>query len=1113
MKTRLFIVVALIMAVGVSLPSSIQARDPHPSNSRTSLRDLPREARRIVAEHGQQIKPARISSSSKVRVILELEDSPAIDVYLNQSEIAIADATTASRNQIATIEQAQQRILAQLSGLQAQVLYRTQRVFNGIAIQVDANKLAQIAKLKGVKAIYPSVSVKPANSTSVPFIGADKLWSTGVITATGKNIKIGIIDTGVDYIHTDFGGSGASSDYDRNNVTHNNETPALFPSVKVVGGYDFVGDDFDSTSDDPNKQIPTPDPDPMDCDGHGTHVAGTAAGYGVKSDGSTYNGPYTDSLVSSDFKIGPGVAPEASIYALKVFGCEGSSDIIAPAIEYAVDPNGDGDFSDRLDVINMSLGAESGSSIHADAIASNRAANLGVIVVVAAGNSGDSYYIMGSPGSAEQVITVAASVDDGLVFSAIQVNAPADIAGNYIAADADFGPKLTPTGVTEDLVAAQPANACSPLSNAASIAGKIALIDRGTCTFVEKVKAAQTAGAVGVVVVNNQDGDPVTMGGDDATITIPSVMISKADGDTIKAQLGNGVNVTLSSDITTVRPELGDTLATFSSRGPAAGNSWLKPDIAAPGLSIISAASGTGNGEANASGTSMATPHVAGAMALLRQLHPNWSVEELKALAMNTATNDVRTAAADDSIPFGPGRIGAGRIDLVNARDAQVIAFNDTNDGTVSVSFGALEITQTTTLSKQVKVVNKSLTPQSYSLSYLARAEVPGVSYTISPTSVDLGPGASSSVTVTLTANPAQMKHSHDPSVNEAPYGLPSQWLSEAAGYLLLQSNSAPTLRVPVHSAPRPASRMHAPESSLNLAGFGVVTSTIALTGTALIGENPPLDYQSLASAFELQYTSPVSSTTVGKEADLHYIGIANSLRATATPTEPLGVLEDAYIYFAITTHQDWSSPHQVEFDIYIDTDQDGVEDFILFDWNYGNASGAYSSGSYISVLYDIALDELFLADFINGFPDMDTGLFNSNVMVLGVAASDLGLSAESPQFDYKVVSYSTERADGEFSDDIVIYGDPIDETPVLSYNAAQPGISTGNPDLDGMPFYNDQPDTVIPIEFNAQHYQANNSQGLLLLHHHNTKGRRAEVLAINSGTRILMPLVFKAEE
>src|SRR5690606_28748502 len=152
----------------------------------------------------------------------------------------------------------------------------------------------------------------------------------------------------------------------------------------------------------------------------------------------------------------------------------------------------------------------------------------------------------------------------------------------------------------------------------------------------------------------------------------------------------------------------------------------------------------------------------------------------------------------------------------------------------------------------------------------------PGVSYTISPTSVNLAAGASASVNVTLTANPAQMKHSHAPSVTETQNGVPRQRLSEAAGYLVFASNSGPSLRVPVHSAPRPAAQMRASLSGINLGGFGAATRAISLTGTPLIGANPPVDYQSLVSAFELQYTSPVSSTTVGKDADLQYIGIAN---------------------------------------------------------------------------------------------------------------------------------------------------------------------------------------------------------------------------------------------
>ena len=138
----------------------------------------------------------------------------------------------------------------------------------------------------------------------------------------------------------------------------------------------------------------------MDCNGHGTHVASTAAGGGVNADGSPYAGPYNGSTPFASMKLGPGVAPRANVYALRVFGCAGSTTLTVAAIEWAVDPNNDSDLSDRLDVINMSLGSNFGSLASTSAIAADNAARMGVIVVASAGNAGDTYTISGSPAPA-----------------------------------------------------------------------------------------------------------------------------------------------------------------------------------------------------------------------------------------------------------------------------------------------------------------------------------------------------------------------------------------------------------------------------------------------------------------------------------------------------------------------------------------------------------------------------------------------------------------------------------------------------------------------------------------------------------------------------------------
>ena len=176
--------------------------------------------------------------------------------------------------------------------------------------------------------------------------------------------------------------------------------PGTFPTVKVAGGYDFVGDAYDASSDDPAINTPVPDPDPVDCNGHGSHVAGTAAGAGVLTDGSTFTGPYDETTHANSFLIGPGVAPEATLYALKVFGCEGSTDVTVDAIEWAVEHD--------LDVINMSLGSEFGRSNDPTAMAATNAAIAGVVVVTSAGNAGPGRYLTGSPGTGSGALSVAA---------------------------------------------------------------------------------------------------------------------------------------------------------------------------------------------------------------------------------------------------------------------------------------------------------------------------------------------------------------------------------------------------------------------------------------------------------------------------------------------------------------------------------------------------------------------------------------------------------------------------------------------------------------------------------------------------------------------------------
>lgn len=1100
----------LVLTVTLPLQGALNAQE----HDGDPLRQPPRPE--LVLEDGRgAVIDREVQRQGPTKVVIELSDAPATQVYAT-SVSAAAQATALAQQQIQRIDQAQQYVLREMQrqGIRAEVLYRTQRVYNGIAARIDGQDLEAIARISGVKAIHPLITKHRDNSTSVPFIEADHLWNDdlgGGELNDGRGIRIGIIDTGIDYLHTDFGGTGTG--YQSNDPTV--VEPGSFPTAKVVGGYDFVGDDYDAN--DPDKATPQPDPDPMDCNGHGTHVAGTAAGFGVNGDGSTYTGPYNSSIDYSAFRIGPGVAPRALLYALKVFGCDGATDVTDAALEWAVDPNGDGDFSDHLDVVNMSLGSPFGGPYDSSAIASNNAALIGVIVVASAGNSGDTFYITGSPASASHVISVASSLDNGLTFLAIQVNSPASLAGQrYEAGSADFGPALTASGITGDVV--YPASnrlGCQPFP-AGTFDGKIALIDRGTCNFSLKVYHAQQAGAIAAIIVNNVPGSPIQMApGDRASeVRIPSVMIGQSDGRNIKDALaaGDTVNVTLSSTIRIARPDLADTLSSFSSRGPRRAGSVLKPDIAAPGQTITSARAGSGNQSLTISGTSMAAPHVAGAMALLRQLHPDWSVEELKALVMNTATHNVRIAAPSDAPIYNPSRVGAGRIDVRNARNSQVIAYDAEHPELVSVSFGAPQVITTATVTRTIRLENKGNSPVTYNVAYQPVTQVPGVTITMAQETVTVPAGGMAAVRLTMRATAADMQHVRSPDV-AATQTLARHWLSEASGYLTLTPSSGQALRVPVYAAPRPASDMRAETSTLDLSSTDTVSATIRLTGrgigsSAALTTPSPEDLVSVVSAFELQYVSRDIPTrpNVG-HADLAYVGVASDYHAA-------GSIADTTIAFGIATHQPWETPSIPTFTVYIDTDDDGTDDYALYNTSYGRATGSDPTDVFVTVLEDLETETASLQFFLNGLSPstLSTAVYNSRVMMLPVAAADLGLTSADDTFTYRVVSRSR---DNELRNLPATAEDEsiVDQTPRLTYTPGRPGLDlTGG--AAGLPLFLDLPGNTIPVRFFASSFNASNSLGVLLLHHLNTVESQAEIVVARGGFQnqpyvLYMPSVF----
>ncbi len=1072
------------------------------------------------------------TDDGRLLVLVELTEPSAALVYAKvtegksiQSQSVRIAAAAATRSSVQRIEAQQRSMAVQMSKLGAREVYRVSRVMNGIAVAVAPEDLDKLRALSGVRRVLPIPRETPSVSNSMPFLGLPNVWGNtlGLPSAlTGQGIRIGIIDTGIDYLHADFGGTGALADYQADNTAL---PDPHFPSAKVAGGIDLAGDTYTGSN------SPTPDANPMDCNGHGTHVAGTAAGYGVTTAGTTYNGAYGMGTPFASLSIAPGAAPQASLYAIRVFGCTGSTGLTVQGIDWAMDPNGDSDLSDHLDVINMSLGSTYGSSDDATSVASDAAAAAGVVVVVSAGNSGDTYFISGSPGASKRALTVAAVADSGIDGVTLQINSPGAIAGAYPAVAAAFTPTPppAPAGQTGNIVAAlDPADVagpsttdgCSALTNAAAVAGNIALIDRGTCGFTLKAQNAQTAGAIGVIIANNVPGDPtLTTPGGAATpsVTIPTIFVSKATGDAIRAQLGSGpVNATFAA------ANAGDMLASFSSRGPSRGDgaSRLKPDIAAPGVNIISAQTGKtcisgscmtpnasgfipNNQPLTLSGTSMAAPHMTGIMALLKQEHPTWSVEQLKALAMNGALHDVSLGAGGAPPLISGGRVGAGRTDPSASAVSPVIALNADDSNLVSVSFRSYEVVGSASEVRKVRLANMGNTAQTYNLSIANLVVAPGVTFSLpGGSTVTIPANGSVLIDVRLDATAALMTHAREASVaptQAAPSPLTGlgnvarAWLTDASSNLVLSQGGNAKLRLPLYVASRPASAMSAP-ATITTGGASTGSTTIPLSGTHVctgtLAAGPtctgtfPNDEVSLVTPFELQVVH-ARDTTLPGYANIQYAGVAYNAASNV-------------FMFGVSSWGDWATPTDVTYNIYIDYNNDGTWDRILFNSNPGTIAGRLfgtanvnGQDSFITGVYNLATSGVATQQFVNRISaaSVDSVLFKNNVMFLAATPTSLNITPGTP-FRYKI-----QTCPGQYPLCGPISSFHYDEAagPYV-FNSAAQGL-----DFSGTSLASDLNGASLPVTWNTANMTTNGSLGALLLHHHNRSGERAEVVAMDT--------------
>ena len=384
------------------------------------LSDVP-----AAVPYAEAMQAARAQAEAERNTALANPNSPASRATLkNPKKVEISAADNARvESHAQRLDHIQQGLLPSLTGgnVKGKVLFRTQHAYNGIAMIVNPKNLTAISQLPGVKAIHPMhPKYLTAAFSDIDFLrtrttsGSAGPWNGGVL---GDGIKIADIDTGLDYVHANFGGNA-----DYTGVTDTNAN-GHFPSAKVPGGTDLVGDAYNAN--DPNS-VPVPDSNPMDCNGHGTGTASLIAGFGENNDGSTYTGTYDATNPNmANLKISPGFAPKALLYPVRVFGCAGSTNVVTEAIDWAI--------ANHMDVINMSLGSDEGYADDPDAVAASNAAAAGILVCSAAGNAGDSYYIHSSPASASGTLSVAASFNNQSGFisdSNVTGNAPPAIAGS-----------------------------------------------------------------------------------------------------------------------------------------------------------------------------------------------------------------------------------------------------------------------------------------------------------------------------------------------------------------------------------------------------------------------------------------------------------------------------------------------------------------------------------------------------------------------------------------------------------------------------------------------------------------------------------------------------------
>jgi subtilisin family serine protease len=982
------------------------------------------------------------SGSQEESIFIELWAPPLTSLWADPDfKQDNAGSIAQAQKQLAEIIADQDRFISAVIGKSAspKILFKTQRVLNGIAILATQAELEVYRRLPEVKSVSVLATFVPNEDAEkdLEYLGIPEVWDTLGLGLTGAGIRVGLIDTGIDYIHKHLGGTGDAGDYTA--IDPSSANPALFPNLKVVGGYDLAGTGA-------TWPIPNPDDNPIDYNGHGTANAGIIAGIGLTDTGDVFTGPYDQVPDYRSFRLQPGVAPEAELYAIKVFPdttASIESSLVVAGIEWALDPNGDADFSDRMDVILLALG---GTRFTVDSndiadIAIRNAVAAGVVVVGSIGNNGNIYGGITGRGNADAAIGVAASqpptLQNQVVFTATWVpTAPEDPGFIDIPMTCVFGHFPQGTTVSGNLVYTDPALGCTAFVNAGDVNGNIAFVDRGTCQFVAKEMNAYSAGATALVVVQNVAVAPFLMGG--LANILPSLMISLADGNVIKGYMNDplvtSVSMTIDDTNLVLNTAVTDTIYTSSSRGPSwsAQGLALKPDVTAPGTNIRYASAFTGDNVAAASGTSYSAAYVVGLAALLLEDDPSATPFLLKTRIMNGAIHDIFAGENFTPPRQSPCLIGAGRIDPANALGALMQLHDKEFPERVSVVFPEYDVLPGQVFEREVRIQN--LTSETLDLTITLDEVVlpPGVTVNITAPTTTLEPDGFIDAVLGITIAYDLMAPFRDPAYLSTPF------LTETAGFITVNTSSLGyphSLRVPYLASLRPATAMQTDIQMLNLGPDVAGTLAINLQGQGL-SSNP--FYESRLWCFEAQWRSPGDPTLYGPDFinDIDAVGVASNYYVQG---ENIGATT---LYFAVTTRMDWlSSLYAGTITIEFDLNGDLIAD----------ASQPVQSTSFMH----------------------DTFLYTLN-------ASALGLTTENSTLRYRIVSVGA-------------------TTKWLVYDVARPGLDFSNGGANGNAYYYlDEPGTQVYIQYNIANILKNRSLGALLIHRNNQRGLRQEFLPLN---------------